>query len=622
VGLGPWGLAALERLLDVAKRRTIPTTVHVIEPSDPGSGIFGTHKADYLPLNTPCGQHVIHPTGSGTDRPSYAVTLHAWAQRMGYKWVGDRCMVSDVGEEISPHDFLPRTVMGDWLEWSYREVVAACPPFVSVVHHKAYAVDLEPCGEHESVKLANGQRVLVDHVILSTGHTPDRPQTGSDEVALSPYPVEALNDAISPGRSVAVAGLGLVALDVMAALTVGRGGSFEEIEDGRLRYRPCGSEPTMYLFSRTGLPYASKPAGASDPTGSYTPVICTPETITRLRRANDGTLLQDRLDFRRDLLPLLVAEMRIRFHRQSALILDGSLDEAERVTRVLASAWTEGRFDETVLEFVAQHGTFDFEGHLLGELSPDPDLSSDDYESRIYKLIESDVADAVTVDGRVTPVKAAFETLRILRDVLRFLIEFRGLTVGSHVEFYSLISNRMKSAVAGPPVRRSREILALMDCGIVRVPWGPSPLVEAANGCFSIRSTQLVEPHAREVDFLVRGYLPDPTIERSRSSLITHLYKRGRIRPLRYGERTIGSIDLTEDSHPVGRDGTVESRLWIFGALTEGVRYFTQYVPSPNSRVRAFQDTEECAEAIFKMVHNRINEAETELHTVLTTQAG
>jgi hypothetical protein len=62
----------------------------------------------------------------------------------------------------------------------------------------------------------------------------------------------------------------------------------------------------------------------------------------------------------------------------------------------------------------------------------------------------------------------------------------------------------------------------------------------------------------------------------------------------------VGSIDLSEDFHPVNDHGGVEARLWVFGALSEGVRYFTGYIPSPKSRVRAFLDAEICANEIVK----------------------
>lgn len=207
---------------------------------------------------------------------------------------------------------------------------------------------------------------------------------------------------------------------------------------------------------------------------------------------------------------------------------------------------------------------------------------------------------AEALSTEASPVKAAYETVRVLRDTMRSVIEFQGLELESYLDFQSNLSNRFKALVAGPPVRRVLELLALMDAGIVSIPWGPSPLVEAAEDeSFLISSTRLAEPIAMRVDHLVRGHLSEPTISRSRSPLIKRLSSRGRIRPLRYGDVEVGSIALTDDSHPVGHDSDVQDRLWVFGSLTEGVRYFTQYVPSPKSRVRAFVDAEACAEQIL-----------------------
>jgi hypothetical protein len=58
-------------------------------------------------------------------------------------------------------------------------------------------------------------------------------------------------------------------------------------------------------------------------------------------------------------------------------------------------------------------------------------------------------------------------------------------------------------------------------------------------------------------------------------------------------------VDLTEDFHPVNTDGEPERRLWLFGILTEGSRYFTLYIPSPKSRVRAFMDVEVAVDEIM-----------------------
>ena len=59
---------------------------------------------------------------------------------------------------------------------------------------------------------------------------------------LRPYPVEYFDEPLPPGRPVAVAGMGLVAFDVLTALTVGRGGTFESV-GSRKRYVPSGREP-------------------------------------------------------------------------------------------------------------------------------------------------------------------------------------------------------------------------------------------------------------------------------------------------------------------------------------------------------------------------------------------
>ena len=62
----------------------------------------------------------------------------------------------------------------------------------------------------------------------------------------------------------------------------------------------------------------------------------------------------------------------------------------------------------------------------------------------------------------------------------------------------------------------------------------------------------------------------------------------------RYGEVAVGSVDLTPDSHPIDIEGRPQLRISMFGVLTEGIRHFTAYIPSPRSRMRAFEDVGAC----------------------------
>jgi hypothetical protein len=82
--------------------------------------------------------------------------------------------------------------------------------------------------------------------------------------------------------------------------------------------------------------------------------------------------------------------------------------------------------------------------------------------------------------------------------------------------------------------------------------------------------------------------------------LLSHLYAKGRLTQFSYGETSVGSVALSEDFHPYDAEGRLQPNLWLLGVLTEGVRYFTHYLPSPRSRLRAVLDAQRCIEAIVR----------------------
>ena len=102
-----------------------------------------------------------------------------------------------------------------------------------------------------------------------------------------------------------------------------------------------------------------------------------------------------------------------------------------------------------------------------------------------------------------------------------------------------------------------------------------------------------------DVDVVIKGHLEEPRIAGSASQLLTQLYNRGRVSQFRYGEVAVGSVDLTPDSHPIDIEGRPQPRISMFGVLTEGVRHFTAYIPSPRSRIRAFEDLGACVAEIL-----------------------
>jgi hypothetical protein len=144
--------------------------------------------------------------------------------------------------------------------------------------------------------------------------------------------------------------------------------------------------------------------------------------------------------------------MKARYHTQTAL--SHGQAASDEVAARLRTAWAEGHYDKVISELEDTQGRFDPGDHLFAGLGRRY-VSSRDYETYVYDLIERDLDEALTEGG--SPVKAAQEVMRILRDQLRSVIEFGGLTLDSYGDFQSNIRGRINRLEAGPPPLRSQQ---------------------------------------------------------------------------------------------------------------------------------------------------------------------
>jgi uncharacterized NAD(P)/FAD-binding protein YdhS len=597
VGLGSWGICVLERTVSRARQTTTDIRLHVVEPGQLGGGVYATEQPDYLVLNNPCGQLSMYASPDADEDPPYNVGLFEWAVNQGYRWVGYDCRIGTEGTPIASTDYLPRRLMGEYLAWFYQQLLANAPANLEIVRHYASATDITPeIGGREKVSLDDGTEISVDHVILTSGHTWNNEPAGQDSDVryLRPYPVDFFDGPNAPSGPIAIAGMGLVGFDLITALTVGRGGTFEDVGN-RKRYLASGREPEIYLYSRSGVPYCAKSSHGIDPYGDYQPVVCTPEAFRELTNPA-GSTVRRRVNFRDDLLPLLFAEMQSRYYSHAAFLAGGA--SASRAVRDdLHAAWQSGGFTRAVAHLATVYGGFDPAHYVFADAGSNHE-SGDDYQARVYEMIESDLDEALAVGG--SPVKAALEVTRILRDQLRAVIEFGGLSLESYIDFQSNVRGRINRIEAGPPALRSQQLLGLLDAHVVHIPFGPSPEVLATtDGDVLIRSTQLAQPLEVTVSGVVRGHLDLPSLARSSSPLLNRLYVKGRLTQLSYGKTTVGSVAISEGFHPYDAEGRLQTNLSLLGVLTEGVRYFTHYLPSPRSRLRAVLDAQACVEAII-----------------------
>ncbi|MGO8872958.1 MAG: FAD/NAD(P)-binding protein [Acidimicrobiales bacterium] len=596
VGLGSWGLCVFERAVNRVRQTGASVRLHVIEPDQLGGGVYATSQPDFLVLNNPCGQLSLYASPDPGEDPPYGLDLYRWAVARGYRWVGYECTIGSAGNPIQPTDYLPRRLMGEYLNWFYETLVACAPSNLELVRHVASATDITPeIGGRERVALDNGASITVDHVVLTSGHTWNEETVGEEGQVryLRPYPVEYFDQQLPAGSSGAIAGMGLVGFDIITALTVGRGGTFEDVGE-RKRYVRSGREPSIYLYSRSGVPYCAKSAHGIDPYGDYQPVVCTPEEFSAL--TSGGGSARRQVDFRADLLPLVYREMQARYHTHAESLRGGG-EAASAARRALRSAWLDGRFECAIAELERRNGRFEPVDHVFAG-SDRSFPTSDDYESHVYSMIETDLDEALAPGG--SPVKAALEVLRILRDQLRSVIEFGGLSLESYIDFQTNVRGRINRIEAGPPPLRSQQLLGLLDAGIVHIPFGPRPeVLAAADGEATVRSTELDEKTEVTVHGVVRGHLDLPSLARSSSALLNRLYGMGRLTQFSYGEIAVGSVAIDEEFHPYDVEGRLQSGISLLGVLTEGVRYFTHYLPSPRSRIRAVLDAQACVENII-----------------------
>jgi hypothetical protein len=287
--------------------------------------------------------------------------------------------------------------------------------------------------------------------------------------------------------------------------------------------------------------------------------------------------------------------MQARYYIQAASLAGGDAESTE-VRTVLRQGWLDRHYEKVVDGLEPRYGRFNPATHLFAG-SDRHYTSAADYQGQVYDMVEDDLTEALRPGG--SPVKAAQEVLRILRDQLRSVIEFGGLSLDSYVEFQSNVRGRINRLEAGVPPMRSQQLLGLLDAGVVRVPLGPDPESAPCAGGVRLTSTALDEPSAVTVDGVVRGYLDMPSLARSDSPLLKRLYAKGRLTQLSYGDTAVGSVAINEEFHPYDSEGRLQPNLSVLGVLTEGVRYFTHYLPSPRSRLRAVLDAQLCVENII-----------------------
>lgn len=600
VGAGPRALNIIERL--AWKLKVDPDLpgilVNLVDPGTPGAGVHSATQPLYLLTNTLASQVTMFSSvnpddpDSGPSGPSFT----EWARANGYRRVGSSFQREHegYGEEISDLDYLPRAMLGEYLTFCFGLIVGNAPSRIRVVHHRQLAVDMT--AEPPTIHLDDGTALVSDGVVVATGHCETRPspQDAEREAFASKnsgrnpklayfrnvYPIKKLA-SILPGSTIAVQGLGLTAYDVIAELTAGRGGSFES-GGNALRYVASGNEPKILLFSRQSLPYSARGVNEKGIQGGYSANFLTAAAVNAMRARKYEATGERRLDFLKDIVPLIRMEMAYAYRR------------SHESTNVDPQGFEMTESEERIIDEILAPST----------LLQCSDMAS--FKANAMSFLRADLAEARR--GNVSsPLKAATDSIRDLRAGLAAAIEFGGLLPQSHrfvCEDFIALTNRI---TFGPPLARNAELIALIEAGIVDWAGGPSASIELdaeagrfvvttrfANGATRIGADALLVAR-------VFGHRPNED-ERSFSR---KLVERGIARPFRNVDYQPYGIDIDRRMRVLRVDGKPNDALWAVGYVTEGARFHTHALPRPGRPSTQLSDAALIVDDIFRTFGSR-----------------
>lgn len=624
VGMGPRGISVVERLAAaLSGQPPAELTLHLIEPSELGAGeIWRTDQTRTLCMNTLAGAVTLF------TEPGASVTAPVVEGPIQYDWIrllrGDREGVPAPAAELydrfppaddtlerfraeidetRPESNPSRALYGEYLRWAYDTALALLPDWVRVQTHQAGVVDVRAEGSADVLTLDDGTEITAEQTVLSPGWlTPaDTAEEESFSRSMEEHPdltwIRPANPlaqnlaGIPAGEDVLVRGLGMGFFDVMALCTLDRGGRFIPDDSARsgLRYEASGNEPRFLITSGRGYPYLPKSEYRSLPPAAR---------LTRFREVAARISAEHRgsasIDFGTEVWPAIARDAYDAFYRTVARIdpeaITTSLDE------LLAAIDAAGHPDE-LPRAVAPHlidpdRVLDLSrwAHPLAGLQE----STDELTERIAASMENDIRHAVL--ARESPLKNALWEISAARKPSQILGAEGRFTFESRRGEFAAMMAFGQMAGSGPPLFRTRQLLALVDAGLASFV-GARPSVTVRDGAWEVRSPTTGDtPHRSRT--LVDAWMHSPDIRRPGDPLTQSLLAAERARPFTLlgpdGEPAPSAspeVDATT-RRLVGADGALDPRIHLLGIPTHAQHPDTTISPMPGTDPLMLRETD------------------------------
>ncbi|MER7792572.1 FAD/NAD(P)-binding protein [Streptomyces sp. NPDC097640] len=609
LGAGPRGVSVLERLVARAPVTGPALRVTLVDPYPPGAGrVWWRGQPPQLLMNTMVADNTVFPDGSvRLDAPvATGPTFSEWLRDIAARGHLDSA-AAEFAAHADDRDYAPRRVYGSYLMDALERIRALGGDRVRIEVRTAAARSVTPVpgpsksgnsgassgsagssGGGYDIALDDGTRITARAAVLATGHLEapyPAPEGPSPEVLRLPggHPADYALDSIAPGAEVLLRGGGLNAFDVLALLTLGRGGRFDEHG-----YTPSGREPHIWITTRRGVPFHAR----VDTPGVRVPsAFLTPERVAALAA-------RERLDFHADVVPWLTADLELAWYDRVLTLHADALPDPDALRHGL-TALPPGPD----------------RGHVLRAAVPEPlrlDLDAiaeplrgrhfaDPAELNAWWAGHLDADLAAATDPRLPPRAALAVAVRQARPALRTLITAGNLSGESYRRDVLGWFNGFANFVSGgPPALRVRQLRALLAAGVVALLGPVRPGTRAASA--------VVEDLTVRPDAVIDAWLPGTDVGADGPGLVRRLIADGLGRAHRLPAAAPGAAPLPTGALDVrardGRirrpDGTVHHALFAVGVPLEGVRWTTAIGARPGTDADFFHETDRVARELLR----------------------
>ena len=649
IGVGPRGISVIERIaaqLTATYAQKDPErglVLHLIEDSQMGAGnIWRTDQTRTLCMNTLAGAVTLF------TEPGSTVTAPVVEGPTQYDWIrllrGDADdtltdipeqaielfrthppapeVAEDFREEIDqtvPQSNPSRALYGAYLRWAFDVALALLPDWVQVEQHHTRAVTIREDGDRDVITLSDASMVTADATVLAVGWQTPAPNAEEQSLAQATEehpeliwirpgnPVEQNHRDIPEGATVLVRGLGMGFFDIMALTTIDRGGIFHEDPTTRsgLRYEPTGREPHFVISSGRGYPYLPKSDYRSLPPSAKLARL--KAVISALKAQNRGVAS---INYDTEVWPAVARDAYEAYyenlHRVNPEAIATSL---ESITETIDAVDVDKLPTALRPHVTSPDHVFDlhaWEYPLAGVNGTVGDVTA-----RIAARMAEDIRHAELAWD--SPLKSALWSISASRKPSSILGAEGRLTFESRRNRFAAVMAIGQMVGSGPPLFRTRELLALIDAGLATFAGArPQVSVQTAGDTGKTATWQLTSPTTGDTPLrsqvLIDAWMHSPDIRVPGDPLGQALMADGRVRPFANytsdgTEAPSGSPEVDPDTrlliHP---NGDLDPRVQLIGIPTYAQLADTTISPMPGTDPLMLQETDKTAVDLLRRV--------------------